>query len=116
MLLTFCEMGRERDWKSAKMAAAESMLERAEALFPGLRDMVRVMEVGSPATFERYTANTAGAFYGFENTRSMYGEAKMPIATHLTNLYQTGHWGKPGGSVWNVMANGYTTARTILAR
>jgi prolycopene isomerase len=114
MLLTFREMAEERDWKAAKMRIAESMLARAEELYPGFRACIRVREVGSPSTFERYTANTTGAFYGFENTRAMYGEAKMPIETHLSNLYQTGHWGKPGGSVWNVMANGYTTAKTIL--
>jgi prolycopene isomerase len=76
--------------------------------------MVEVMETGSPATLERYTANTAGALYGFENTCEMYGEAKLPIRTHLTNLYQVGHWGKPGGGVVNVMTSGYTGYHVIM--
>ncbi|MBD3239100.1 MAG: hypothetical protein GF331_00835 [Chitinivibrionales bacterium] len=69
--------------------------------------------VGSPLTYERYTGNTAGALYGFENTSSLYGEARMPTRTHVHNLYQVGHWQRPGGGVWNVMVNGKVAARRI---
>ena len=74
-------------------------------LHPEINKYIELMEVGSPETFERYTGNTDGALYGFENIKTMYGEAKLPITTHIPNLFQTGHWGKPGGGVWNVMVN-----------
>jgi prolycopene isomerase len=113
-LLSFVGGDLEEDWKAAKHRYAERILARAEELYPGTADAIELTEIGSPRTFERYTGNTEGALYGFENTRDIYGEAKLPIRTYLANLYQTGHWGKPGGGIWNVMTNGYTTAKLIL--
>ena len=112
-LMRFVRQDASNAWKLEKTRIAEAMLDRAEALVPGLRRDIECMEVGSPDTFERYTANTGGSLYGFENTKDLYGEAKLPITTHLENLFQTGHWGKPGCSVLNVMVNGYTTYHTI---
>jgi prolycopene isomerase len=89
------------------------MVAAAEKRIPGLRDAIAVMEIGSPATYERYTGNTGGALYGFENTKEIYGEAKVPFTTYLRNLFQVGHWGHPGGGVWNVMYNGYTASKII---
>ncbi len=108
-IMNFTQKSFSNNWKDDKMKLAEAVLSRAEEIYPGLRDNIEVMEVGSPSTFERYTANTEGALYGFESTSDMYGEAKMPISTHIRNLFQTGHWGKPGGGVHNVMVNAYTT-------
>ncbi len=113
-LINFCHQSYSKDWHSDKMRIADKMVEKAESLFPGIKENIVLSEVGSPATLERFTANSEGAFYGFENTKDMYGEAKLPIRTHLKNLFQTGHWGKPGGGIHNVMNNGYTTYHTIM--
>jgi prolycopene isomerase len=113
-LLYFLKPSASQNWKADKAAWSQRLLQQAERLYPGLREEIDLVEIGSPATFERYTSNTAGALYGFENTKSIYAEAKLPIATHLDNLFQTGHWGKPGCGVLNVMFNGYTTYHTIM--
>jgi phytoene dehydrogenase-like protein/radical SAM superfamily enzyme YgiQ (UPF0313 family) len=113
-MLYFLNKSSSNDWTRDKPAWTERMLAHAERLFPGLGGSIDLVEAGSPATFERYTANTDGALYGFENTKNIYGEAKLPITTHLDNLYQTGHWGKPGGGVLNVMFNGYAAYHTIM--
>jgi len=113
-LMNFVLKSFSSDWKSDKMRIADMMVKKAEELYPGLRSCIEVMEVGSPATFERYTANTGGSLYGFENTRLMYGEAKIPVTTHLPNLFQVGHWGKPGGGIWNVMSNAYAASKMII--
>lgn len=114
-LMYFVRQSHSTDWKRDKMVYAKLMLDKAAELVDGLASAIECTEVGSPDTFERYTGNTAGALYGFENTKALYGEAKLPHTTHLKNLFQTGHWGKPGGGVWNVIANGYSTAKTIEA-
>jgi prolycopene isomerase len=114
LLLKFCNARQSADWRSEKNIQAEKMLATAEQLIPGFRDTVEVVEVGSPLTFECFTGNTGGALYGFENTREIYGEARLPNTTYLKNLFQTGHWCKPGGGVWNVMECGYTAAQVIL--
>jgi len=100
-------------WKTDKNRLCDQMLEKAFSLCPDLRGGIEMEVRGSPATCERYTNNSHGALYGFENTKEMYGEAKIPITTYIPNLFQTGHWGKPGGGVWNVMYNAYSTAKII---
>ncbi len=115
-LMNFVQKSFATDWKSEKMRIADRMLAKAEEVYPGIKDYIELMEVGSPTTFERYTSNGDGAIYGFENTKSMYGEAKMPFATHVDNLFQTGHWGKPGCGIWNVMTNAYAASKIILEK
>lgn len=112
-ILTYIQKSFSNNWKEDKKVFAHNMLAKAETLFPGLNEKIELIEIGSPDTFQRYTSNTEGALYGFENTNHIYGEAKMPITTHMSNLFQTGHWGKPGGGVWNSIYNGYTAALTI---
>lgn len=113
-LMNFVRKSFSTNWRDEKRRIAERMMAKAEELYPGLRDLIVVQEIGSPATFERFTGNTDGALYGFENTRNIYGEAKLPVNTHLENLYQAGHWGKPGCGVLNVMTNGYTVSKIVL--
>ncbi|MBD3344786.1 MAG: radical SAM protein, partial [Chitinivibrionales bacterium] len=115
-LMQFVQKHAAENWKEAKNRVADRMLAKADELYPGIESAVELREIGSPTTFERYTGNTAGALYGFENTKDMYGEAKLPKQTYLENLYQVGHWGTPGGGVWNVMYNSYSTTRMMLRR
>jgi prolycopene isomerase len=113
-LMHFLKEDYSTDWKTDKKIVAEKMLEKLEKLYPGIREMIDLIEFGSPTTLKRYTGNTNGALYGFANVKDIYGEAKMPIKTHLTNLFQTGHWGKPGGGIWNVLYNSYTASKIIM--
>ncbi len=101
-------------WKERKQRMADAMVKKAGELFPGLAQEIQCMETASPQTFERYTGNTSGALLGFENTRDIYGEAKIPPRSYLNNLFHAGHWGKPGGGVWNVVHNGHLVSDIIL--
>ncbi|MDG5816051.1 NAD(P)/FAD-dependent oxidoreductase [Chitinispirillales bacterium ANBcel5] len=112
-IMSFIRQSCSQNWKEDKKTYAQKMLDKTFKLFPEMRDLVSITVTGSPDTFERYTANTGGALYGFENTKSIYGEAKLPLNTHIKNLFQTGHWGKPGGGIWNAMLNGYNAYLTI---
>ena len=114
LILNFVNSNRSNDWKTDKMRYADAIIARTRRLIPGFEEALDYYEVASPDTFERFSGNTAGALYGFENTKEVYGEARMPAATYIKNLFQTGHWCKPGGGVWNVMECGYTTAKLIL--
>jgi len=114
LIMTYFNQSYCGTWKSEKMIIAEEILAAAEKCIPGLKDNIEVMVTASPDTFMRYTANANGAIFGFESTRNIYGEAKLPPTTYLGNLYQTGHWSKPGGGIWNVMESGYTLSKIIL--
>lgn len=113
-LMNFVKNSYSNNWRSDKMYLAEKMISRLESLYPGISNYIEIMEVGSPETFERYTGNTDGALYGFESVKEMYGEAKIPVTTHIPNLFQTGHWGKPGCGVWNVTYNAYRASKIVL--
>ncbi len=113
-LMYFTRSDLSIDWHNFKQVMAERMIQKLEELHPGIKEMIELVETGSPETFDRYTMNTMGALYGFANVKDIYGEAKMPINTHIPNLFQTGHWGKPGGGIWNVMYNSYIASKIIL--
>jgi prolycopene isomerase len=50
-----------------KHRCAESLLRRAEAIFPDLRGHIEEMEVATPLTHMRYLGHPNGAIYGFEH-------------------------------------------------
>jgi prolycopene isomerase len=115
-LICFARPDAARDWKTAKEKIAGAMIDKATALFGDFRSRINTVETASPATFERYTGNTGGALYGFENVKDLYGQSKLPLATYFPNLYQAGHWTKSGSGIYNVMSSGRTVASMILNR
>jgi phytoene dehydrogenase-like protein len=112
-LMSYFNKSHTNDWPNVKEKIADQMIDNAEQLFPGLKSKINCVVTASPTTFERYTGNTDGALYGFENTCVLYGEARMPITTYIPNLYEVGHWYR-GCGIWNVMECGYSASRIIL--
>jgi phytoene dehydrogenase-like protein len=106
----------QNGWKTAKKKFAEAMIDKAVSLFGDFTPRIAVAESASPATFERYTGNTGGALYGFENAKDLSCQSKLPLTTHLSNLYQAGHWTKSGSGIYNVMSSGRAVASMILNR
>ena len=53
-------------YHEAKFRCAESMLKRAEEIFPNMRQHIEEIDVGTPLTHMRYLGHPAGAVYGFE--------------------------------------------------
>jgi phytoene dehydrogenase-like protein len=113
-LISFARPDAAHDWETAKEKVAGAMIDKAVALFGDFRSRINTVETASPATFERYTGNTGGALYGFENVKDLYGQSKLPLATYFRNLYQAGHWTKSGSGIYNVMSSGRTVATMIL--
>lgn len=108
-----------RDYVDAKTRFAEGMLAWAESLFPGLRDAVEVVEVGSPVTMARYTGHPTGAIYGFDSTRLGHTALRPAPVGPLRGLYHAGAWTNPGGGYWPAVASGQIVAEiasSILAR
>ena len=114
ILFSFVNQSDSQHWKTDKKLIAQKMIDELNVAYPGIKDYIELTEIGSPDTMERYTLNTGGSIYGFENTCDSYGEAKMPIKTHIKNIYQTGHWTRPGCGMLNAAISGYTTFHTIL--
>ena len=83
------------------------MIDKAEAkLLPGLRDVIEVIEIGTPLTNVRYTGNYRGAIYGWDQTINNSGGNRIGHKTPIENLYLAGAWSKPGHGYGAVMPSG----------
>jgi prolycopene isomerase len=102
--------GKKEAYRAHKEQITETLIERAEKhLFPGLRDMIAVRESATPLTNERFTRNTAGAIYGFEQSMSNTFMNRISNRTAVPGLYLAGAWGEPGGGLAAVMLSGKKT-------
>jgi prolycopene isomerase len=99
--------GRKTAYRAEKERMARVLIQRAEhAILPGLSKAIEVMEIGTPLTNLRYTGNTRGAIYGFDQTLDNSGANRLPHATPMKNLYLSGAWTRPGHGYGGVIGSG----------
>jgi len=104
-----------RPWQEAIGAYAERALAAWEHTFPGLTDSISFMETATPQTLERYTGNTDGAIYGWENVPRQTGGLRSPHVCPLEGLFLSGHWTAPGSGAIRTLVSGFHTAQIVLA-
>jgi phytoene dehydrogenase-like protein len=96
----------------AKNRYAESMLQLAERVFPGLRGHIEELEAATPLTHLRYLGHPGGAIYGldqFAKDNQLFLTRRSP----LQGLYFAGAWVGSGG-FQATLASGRSTARSLL--
>ncbi|MCP4021064.1 MAG: NAD(P)/FAD-dependent oxidoreductase, partial [Desulfobacteraceae bacterium] len=94
---------------------ADILIQRTEqALIPNLSEMIEVKEAATPLTNKRYTGNTNGAIYGFEQSLDNAYMNRIKNRTPIKGLYLASAWGNPGGGYSAVLASGRNTFGTIL--
>lgn len=113
VLSTFVPYDAEDDWQVAKIRYAEKMIKIAEQVVPELSNNIVHMEVGSPATMERYTSNSHGASYGWEQNMNKI-QYRPKFKTPVDGLYCVGHWTDPGGGVASVMLSAYKLLQKLI--
>ena len=101
-------------WRAEKEQHAEALLNQVESVIPGFKDHITFAEGASPRTMERYTLNTTGAIYGWEQSPEQVGRNRLGHRTPIRGLFLSGHWTQPGGGVVGVMASGLQTAQIAL--
>jgi phytoene dehydrogenase-like protein len=90
--------GRKDAYKAEKLRMADILIDQAEkVLLPGLRKAIEVRDAATPLTNVRYTANTRGAIYGWDQTLDNSGQSRFPQRTPIKNLFLAGAWTFPGG-------------------
>jgi phytoene desaturase len=100
---------RNPRYNALKNAAAEKLIDRAEAEIPGLRKSIRYMDVATPLTNLRYTRNSNGSIYGSEPSVSNNSMGRLPQRTPISNLLMAGAWVSNGG-MSQALISGATTA------
>jgi phytoene dehydrogenase-like protein len=106
-------------YRSAKDRVAEQVIGALDARYPGLRQDVEVIDVATPITYERYTANWRGAFAGWALTTRkmsmMMGTGMDKTLPGLDAFFMIGQWVEPGGNVELSAASGRDVIKDICA-
>jgi prolycopene isomerase len=101
-------------WAEHKDRYVDGLLAEFETVFPGLRQHLTHLTVGTPETIEHYTRNYRGAVYGWELTPQQTGSKRLGHAAPVEGLYLSGHWTEEGPASFRVILSGINTARAIL--
>jgi phytoene dehydrogenase-like protein len=99
-------------WKEHKENIARRLITLAEAVIPGLSKHILVQDAATPATFQRYTANTGGAISGWAQDPVTIFRRPHPRSP-IKNLFLVGHWTLPGGGISGVATSGWNLARNL---
>jgi prolycopene isomerase len=89
------------------------LLERFEAVLPGIREHIVTAQSASALTSWRFTLNHRGAMLGWEMSPGQLGSNRPAIAGPVKNLHFTGHWTRPGGGITPVIVSAVDAARAI---
>ncbi len=113
----------EADYRAGNKAAyykqkdqwTETLILRTEQhLMPGLSRMIEVKVAGTPLTCWRYTGNTDGAIYGFEQSMDNAFMNRIQNRTPIKGLYLASAWGNPGGGFGGALRAGEQTFQQIM--
>jgi all-trans-retinol 13,14-reductase len=78
------------DYESAKSRISRALLDSIEQHYPGFRDLVEYSELGTPLTFEYFTAAPSGSIYGYPGTPDKFRKRWLGPETPIRNLFLTG--------------------------
>lgn len=107
--------GEKTAYGKEKNRMAEILISKVEqALLPGLRDAVEVLEIGTPLTNLRYTGNTRGAIYGWDQTLDNVMPRRLAHKTPIANLFLAGAWTQPGHGYGAVIPSGLSCFGEIM--
>ncbi|MFC1834254.1 FAD-dependent oxidoreductase [Thermodesulfobacteriota bacterium] len=99
--------GNKEEYHRKKKEIAQALIRRVEkTLIPNLSKMIIVQDAATPLTNMRYTLNTAGAIYGFEQTPENSFMNRISNRTPIKGLYLSSAWGEPGGGYTGVLIAG----------
>jgi phytoene dehydrogenase-like protein len=89
-------------YRTEKNRVAAAALAFLEQQHPGIRSQVEVIDVATPVTAERYTANREGSPMGWSlpitrETSALTDSGMTRTLPGLANFYMTGQWAPSGG-------------------
>ena len=107
--------GNKTGYHREKARWADILIKRAERdVVPGLSSMIEVQEAATPLTNWRYTGNTDGAIYGFEQSMDNAYMNRIENHTPIKGLYLAGAWGNPGGGYTGAMRSGEKAFQALM--
>jgi len=107
--------GRKEAYYKEKARWTDILIKRTEEkVIPGLSSMIEVKEAATPLTNWRFTGNTQGAIYGFEQSMENAFMNRIDNRTPIKGLYLSSAWGSPGGGYAGVLRTGEATFQKMM--
>lgn len=101
------------EYTTQKEGFKNTLMDRLEEKFPGIKAHTKVCELGTPITMERYTNNPNGSVYGYSQTIKQAGRHRLDTTTPVDNLFLVGAWVNPGGGYEGSISSGMIAAQQI---
>lgn len=101
-------------YRAAKTEFTNKIIELLEKRIGGIKDKIEVMDMATPATFQRYTNNWKGSTQGWLPGKNLL--APSPVGFKLPglkNFYYSSHWNQPGGGLPIAIKTGRDVAKAI---
>ena len=101
-------------YRAAKEEFTAKIIERLDITLGGIKEHIEVIDVATPATFQRYTNNWKGSTQGWLPGKNLL--AVSPVGFHLPglkNFYYSSHWNQPGGGLPIAIKTGRDVAKKI---
>ena len=105
---------RSEDYERIKAEETEDLLTRMETVLPGLRDAIRVMEIGTPTTVERYTLRNWGNLGGPKPSMGSHMMQRPHARSDWERLYLCGDSTVMGEGVVASTSSGIGAANMVL--
>ncbi|HUT55690.1 MAG TPA: NAD(P)/FAD-dependent oxidoreductase [bacterium] len=86
-------------YEEEKEKVGNSLMGFLESRYPGISEQVEMLDVATPLTFERYTANWEGSMEGWLMTTKTMRLRMKKTLPGLNNFYMAGQWVSPGGGL-----------------
>jgi len=87
------------EYKKEKERIATKVTDELDKKFGGIKSVLEVTDVATPATYTRYTNNWRGSFEGWIPTVDNFGKVMKKTLPNLNNFYMIGQWLQPGGGL-----------------
>ncbi|MCU4347714.1 NAD(P)/FAD-dependent oxidoreductase [Acinetobacter lactucae] len=103
-------------YQEIKEIVTDGLLQRVEQIYPGSAAKVKLRELGTPATQQRYTLSSGGAAYGIESRITQFGPFRPGTKTVIKGLYLAGCSTSTGAGTVGSMLSGMYAVGAILGR
>ncbi len=104
-------------YRAVKKQAAELVIAALDERYPGLRADIESVDVATPVTYARCTANWRGAFSGWALTmrkmNMIMSQGMSKTLPGLDRFYMIGQWVEPGGGIDFSAASGRDLIKDI---
>lgn len=80
---------------------------------PGLSKMIVMRDSATPLTNLRFTLNTSGSIYGYNQAVDNSFMSRIPNRTPVPGLFLASAWGNPGGGYGGALAGGKGAFREV---